>query len=316
MQNCLRSYQPNRTSSMNRTQSSSVSFFIIQGLASLGEKRMILFVIFLLAYTIILGGNCMIICLVRIDAKLGSPMYFFLHNLSFVDVIYTTVTIPNMLSGFLTEVQTVSIPGCFLQMFCFIQMSTTGRALLTVMAYDRYVAICNPLHYMAVMTRTKCLLLIFGAWAFSAICTFPTILISSQRSYCGPNVVRHCWCDPSSVRVLVCGDTQVDNYLSLSFAVISLLATGVLILTSYILIGMAINKMGVTQRQKAFSTCVAHLTVVFISYSSASFVYISYRVGNISPEVILFFLVFLLLPISQFQCLLDCYDSGLSHQNT
>ncbi|XP_031664123.1 olfactory receptor 1052-like [Oncorhynchus kisutch] len=270
---------------MNSTQSSPIAFFIIQGLASLGEKKMVLFIIFLLAYTVILGGNIMIIYLVRTDPKLGSPMYFFLHNLSIVDMIYTTVTIPNMLSGFLTEVKTVSVPGCFLQMYCFIHMSVTGRALLTAMAYDRYVAICNPLRYAAVMTRPVCLLLIIGAWTFGAICTFPNTSMAVQRSYCGPNVVRHCWCDPSSVRLLVCGDTQVDSIVSLSFALIALLTTGVLILTSYILIGVKIAKMGAAERLKAFSTCAAHLTVVSISYSSASFVYISYRVGNFSPEV-------------------------------
>uniref|UniRef100_A0A673ZEA5 Olfactory receptor family 6 subfamily Q member 1 n=1 Tax=Salmo trutta TaxID=8032 RepID=A0A673ZEA5_SALTR len=265
---------------MNSTQSSPVTFFIIQGLASLGEKKMVLFIIFLLAYTIILGGNIMIIYL------LGSPMYFFLHNLSIVDMIYTTVTIPNMLSGFLTEVKTVSVPGCFIQMYCFIHMSVTGRALLTAMAYDRYVAICNPLRYAAVMTRPVCLLLIIGAWTFGAICTFPTTSMAMQRSYCGPNVVRHCWCDPSSVRLLVCGDTQVDSIVSLSSALIALLTTGVLILTSYILIGVKIAKMGAAQRLKAFSTCAAHLTVVSISYSSASFVYISYRSLKVCVRII------------------------------
>ncbi|XP_019903836.3 olfactory receptor 1052 [Esox lucius] len=270
---------------MNNTQPSSVTFFILQGLGSLGEKKMILFVIFLLAYTIILGGNSMIIYLVRTDPKLGSPMYFFLHNLSFVDMVYTTVTIPNMLSGFLTDVKIVSFPGCFLQMYSFIQLGLTDRALLTVMAYDRYVAICNPLRYTTVMTRPVRLLLIVGAWTFGAFFTLPAITMATQRSYCGPNVVRHCWCDPSSLRVLVCGDTQVENMVSLSSAVISLLTTGLLILISYILIVMAIAKMGATQRLKAFTTCVAHLTVVTISYTSAAFVYISYRVGNISPEV-------------------------------
>lgn len=238
---------------------------------------------------------------VRTDPKLGSPMYFFLHNLSIVDMIYTTVTIPNMLSGFLTEVKTVSVPGCFIQMYCFIHMSVTGRALLTAMAYDRYVAICNPLRYAAVMTRPVCLLLIIGAWTFGAICTFPNTSRALQRSCCGPNVVRHCWCDPSSVRLLVCGDTQVDSIVSLSSALIALLTTGVLILTSYILIGVKIAKMGAAQRLKAFSTCAAHLTVVSISYSSASFVYISYRVGNFSPEVTLLFILFFPLLLSLFQ---------------
>uniref|UniRef100_A0A6Q2YTC1 G-protein coupled receptors family 1 profile domain-containing protein n=1 Tax=Esox lucius TaxID=8010 RepID=A0A6Q2YTC1_ESOLU len=272
---------------MNNTQPSSVAFFILQGLGSLGEKRMVLFVIFLLAYTIILGGNSMIIYLVLYtlhshlhEITLGSPMYFFLHHLSFVDMVYTTVTIPNMLSGFLTDLKTVSFPGCFLQMYCFIHMATTGRALLTVMAYDRYVAICNPLRYTTVMTRPVRLLLIVGAWTFGAFFTLPAITMATQRSYCGPNVVRHCWCDPSSLRVLVCGDTQVENMVSLSSAVISLLTTGLLILISYILIVMAIAKMGTTQRLKAFTTCVAHLTVV-----------------NIVPLCALYIIVVLLLQV-------------------
>uniref|UniRef100_A0A673Z887 Odorant receptor, family 6, subfamily AT, member 1 n=1 Tax=Salmo trutta TaxID=8032 RepID=A0A673Z887_SALTR len=209
---------------------------------------------------------------VRTDPKLGYPMYFFLHNLSIVDMIYTTVTIPNMLSGFLTEIKTVPVPGCFLQMYCFIHMSVTGRALLTAMAYDRYVAICNLLRYAAVLTRPVCLLLIIGVWTFGAICTFPNTSRALQRSCCGPNMVRHCWCDPSSMRLLVCGDTQVDSIVSLSSALVALLTTGVLILTSYILIGVKIAKMGAAQRLEAFSTCAAHLTVVSISYSSASFV--------------------------------------------
>lgn len=106
---------------------------------------------------------------VRTDPKLGSPMYFFLHNLSIVDMIYTTVTIPNMLSGFLTEVKTVSVPGCFPQMYCFIQMAVNNHALLTVMAYDCYVAICNPLLYTAVMTQPVRLPFIIRAWTLGAI---------------------------------------------------------------------------------------------------------------------------------------------------
>uniref|UniRef100_A0A8D0AC55 Odorant receptor, family 6, subfamily AT, member 1 n=1 Tax=Sander lucioperca TaxID=283035 RepID=A0A8D0AC55_SANLU len=237
-----------------------VTFFIIEGLASLGDKKIIFFVILLLGYITILGGNSMIIFVVQ--NKLNSPMYFFLYNLSFVDIVYTTTTIPQMLAGFLTDMNTISYAGCFFQMYFFVQLAVTGRSMLTVMAYDRYVAICNPLRYTAIMTRPVRLLLIAGAWSFGTCCTLPAFSMSLLRSYCGPNVVKHGWCDPSSVRRLVCGDTSVD----------------VLILTSYVLIGVSISKMGVAQRLKAFGTCAAHLTVVFISYSSASFVYISYRV--------------------------------------
>ncbi|KAL3067776.1 hypothetical protein OYC64_022157 [Pagothenia borchgrevinki] len=273
-----------RSGSVNVTWEPDVTFFI-QGLASLGEKKIILFVILLLGYIIILGGNSIIIFVALTDSKLSSPMYFFLSNLSFVDIVYTTTTIPNMLSGLLTHVKTISVPGCFLQMYFFIQLAVTGRAILTVMAYDRYVAICNPLRYTAIMTRPVRLILIAGAWSFGAFCTLPSAAMGWQRSYCGPYVVRHSWCDPSSVRRLVCGDTSVDNIVSLSSAMVSLLTTGVLILTSYVLICVSMSRMGVAQRLKAVGTCAAHLIVVSISYGSASFVYISYRVGNFSPEV-------------------------------
>uniref|UniRef100_A0A8C2XKA7 Odorant receptor, family 6, subfamily AT, member 1 n=1 Tax=Cyclopterus lumpus TaxID=8103 RepID=A0A8C2XKA7_CYCLU len=245
---------------------------------SLGQEKTLLFCILLLGYIVILGGNSMIIFVALTDSKLNSPMFFFLYNLSFVDIIYTTTTIPSMLSGLLAGMNTISVPGCFLQMHFLIQLGVTSRAILTVMAYDRYVAICKPLRYTAIMTRPARLLLIVGSWSFGVFCTLPATSMAFQRFYCGPNVVKHGWCDPSSVRRLVCGDVTVDNFVALSCAVVALLTTGVLILTSYILIGLSVLKMGVAQRLKVFGTCAAHLTVVSISYSSASCVYISYRV--------------------------------------
>ena len=212
-------------------------------------------------------------------------MYFFLHNLSFVDIVYASVTFPSLLSGFLTENKTTSVPACFLQMYFYIQMGVTGRGLLTVMAYDRYVAICDPLRYTATMTGTVRVLLVLGAWTFAAGCTLPAVTMATQRFYCGPNVVFHLWCDPSSVRVLVCGNTSMDSLVSLSSALVALIGTAVLILASYVMIGVAVAKMAAAQRWKAFTTCAAHLTVVLLSYITAFFVYISYRVGNLSPEV-------------------------------
>ncbi|XP_068436699.1 olfactory receptor 10J4 [Clinocottus analis] len=283
---------PNRSSSTNHRSSingssgpDDVTFFIIQGLASLGQEKTLLFVVLLLGYIVILGGNSMIIYVVLTDSKLNSPMFFFLSNLSFVDILYTSTTIPNMLSGLLAGVKTISVPGCFLQMHFVIQLGVTSRAILTVMAYDRYVAICDPLRYGAVMTRTARLLLVAGAWSFGAFCTMPNSSMAFQRSYCSANVVKHGWCDPSSVRRLVCGSVTADNIVALAFAVVALLTTGVLILTSYILIGVSVSKMAVAQRLKAFGTCAAHLTVVSISFSSVSCVYISYRVGNLPTEV-------------------------------
>uniref|UniRef100_A0A3Q3KRS0 G-protein coupled receptors family 1 profile domain-containing protein n=1 Tax=Monopterus albus TaxID=43700 RepID=A0A3Q3KRS0_MONAL len=265
------------SSSVNGTREpDGVTFFILQGLSSLGDRQMILFVILLLGYIITQGGNSMIIFLVQ-NKALHSPMYFFLANLSFVDMVYTTTTIPKMLVGFLSDVSTISVPGCFLQMFFFIQLGITSRGILTAMAYDRYLAICHPLHYTSIMTQHIQLLLIAGAWAFGTFCTLPANLITWHQPYCGPNVVKHGWGDPSSVRRLACADTSVDNTVSLSLALVALLTTGVLILTSYVLIGISVSRMSVAQRLKAFGTCVSHLTVVSISYTAASFVYISYR---------------------------------------
>uniref|UniRef100_A0A8D0A6S9 Olfactory receptor n=1 Tax=Sander lucioperca TaxID=283035 RepID=A0A8D0A6S9_SANLU len=258
-----------------------VTFFIIQGFAGLGEKKIIIFVILLLGYIAILGGNSMIIFALT-DPKLNTPMYFFLYNLAFVDIVYTTTTIPKMLSGLLTDVNTISVLACFVQMHFFFKLSVTEVAILTVMAYDRYVAICNPLHYTAVMTRTVRLLLITGAWCFGTFCTLPATSMTWQRSYCGPNVVIHAWCDLSSVRRLVCGDTKIDNIVSIFFAILALLTTGVLILTSYVLIGVSISRMGVAQRLKAFGTCAAHLTVVSIFYSSER-IFVSVLFSALTP---------------------------------
>ncbi|XP_005462572.1 olfactory receptor 49 isoform X2 [Oreochromis niloticus] len=183
-----------RSSSANGTlELSGVTFFIIQGLTNLDEKKIILFSILLLIYIMILGGNSIIIYVALTDPKLNSPLYFFLCNLSFVDMVYTTTTIPNMLSGLLTDILTISVLGCFLQMYFFIQLSVTGRAILTVMAYDRYVAICTPLQYNSIMTRPVRLLLVAGAWGFGAVCTLPATVIAFERPYCGPNVVKHAW---------------------------------------------------------------------------------------------------------------------------
>ncbi|KAF3705453.1 Olfactory receptor 10J4 [Channa argus] len=170
-------------------------------------------------------------------------------------------------------------------MFFFIHLGVTARGILTIMAFDRYVAICNPLHYTSIITCRVQLILIAGAWSFSTFCTLLAMIMALRQPYCGPNVVRHAWCDSASVRQLACADTSADNFVSLASALVGLLSTGVLILTSYVLIGLSMARMGVPQRLKAFRTCAAHLTVVTISYTSASFVYISYRVGNFSPEV-------------------------------
>ncbi|KAI2651183.1 Olfactory receptor 6N1 [Labeo rohita] len=257
-----------------------VEYFILDGL-----KDRYMLPIFFTVYVFVLSGNTMIIYLVRTDPKLNTPMYFFLHNLSFSDIVYTSVTIPKMLSVFLTEVKTISKTGCFLQMYFFLSTGVTGRALLTVMAFDRYVAICNPLRYMTIMTKKLCIVLIFASWGFGAYIVMPVTIWATQLPYCGPNIVRHMFCDHSSVVSLACVDTTRNGIFSLTNALIAILSTFLLILISYVCIGKAMRKMSTAQQLKVAATCVSHLTVVCISYISASFVYISYRVARFDPDV-------------------------------
>ncbi|XP_065143933.1 olfactory receptor 6C75-like [Paramisgurnus dabryanus] len=260
--------------------SGPVDFFILDGLK---EKYILPFVF--TAYISILSGNSMIIYLVRTDPKLNTPMYFFLHNLSFSDMVYTSVTMPNILSMLLTGVRTISKTGCFLQMYFFLSISVTGRGLLTVMAFDRYVAICNPLRYTTIMTRQVCVLLIFASWVFGIVILLPSFIWATLLPYCGPNVVKHLFCDHSSVVALACTDTTRNGVLSLTNALIAIISTFLLILTSYICIGKAVRKMSSVDQLKAFGTCVSHLIVVCISYVSAVFVYVSYRVAKFDPDV-------------------------------
>nr|XP_055035495.1 olfactory receptor 6C75-like [Misgurnus anguillicaudatus] len=260
--------------------SGPVEFFILDGLK---EKYILPFVF--TAYISILSGNSMIIYLVRTDPKLNTPMYFFLHNLSFSDMVYTSVTMPNMLIMLLTGVRTISKTGCFLQMYFFLSISVTGRGLLTVMAFDRYVAICNPLRYTTIMTRRVCVLLIFASWCFGPFIVLPACIWATLLPYCGPNVVKHLFCDHSSVVVLACTDTTRNGVVSLTYALFAIISTFLLILTSYICIGKAIRKMSSVDQLKAFGTCVSHLIVVCISYVSAVFVYVSYRVAKFDPDV-------------------------------
>ncbi|XP_077104439.1 olfactory receptor 4B13 [Siphateles boraxobius] len=260
--------------------SGPVEYFILDGL----KDRYVL-PIFFTIYVSVLCGNSMIIYLVRTDPKLNTPMYFFLHNLSFSDIVFTSATIPKMLSVFLTEVKTISKTGCFVQMYFFLSFAVTGRALLTVMAFDRYVAICNPLRYMTIMTRRRCILLIFAAWGFGFVMVLPPAIWATLLPYCGPNIVRHMFCDHSSVVILACVETTRNGILSLTNALIGILSTFLFILISYVCIGKAMRKMSKAQQLKVAGTFVSHLTVVCISYVSAAFVYISYRVAKFDSDV-------------------------------
>uniref|UniRef100_A0A671SSD9 Odorant receptor, family B, subfamily 101, member 1 n=1 Tax=Sinocyclocheilus anshuiensis TaxID=1608454 RepID=A0A671SSD9_9TELE len=195
--------------------------------------------------------------------------YQYVLPIFFTVYVFVLMTIPKMLSVFLTEIKTISKTGCFLQMYFFLSTGATGR----------------PLWYTTIMTTQLCILLIFASWGFGAFMVLPTTIWATQLPYCGPNIVRHMFCDYSSVVSLACIDTTRNGILSLTNALIAFLRTFLIILISHVCIGKAMRKMSMAQQLKDAATCVSHLTVVCISYISASFVYISYRVARFDPDV-------------------------------
>ncbi|KAM4873328.1 olfactory receptor 2A12-like [Thomomys bottae] len=251
-----------------------VSEFILLGFSSDATSNKILFIAFLLLYLISVLANGLIATLICLDSHLHTPMYFFLCILSLLDMGYVTTTMPQMLVHLLTHSHTISFAGCWLQMYVFGALGLTECVFFVVMAYDRYVAICYPLHYTVILSWGLCMQLVAGTWAcgflFSLIHTFFTMSLP----YCGPNTINHYFCEGPSVRSLACMDTQlielVDQVLSV-FMVVTPLS---LILASYIRITLAILKIKSTRsRCKAFSTCSSHLTVVTFFYAPAAYIY-------------------------------------------
>ncbi|EGW08140.1 Olfactory receptor 5V1 [Cricetulus griseus] len=261
-----------------------VSEFILLGFSSDPTTNSILFTVFLLIYLSSVTGNGLIIMLICVDTQLHTPMYFFLCILAMLDVCYVTTTMPQMLVHLLAKSKAISFAGCWLQMYVFGAMATTECTLFVVMAYDRYVAICYPLHYTVILNWGLCRQLVTG----TCVCGFLSALLHTfftmSLPYCGPNKVNHYFCEGPSVRSLACMDTQlierVDQILSVFLGVTPLSLIG----ASYILIAKAILKIKSTQaRCKSFSTCASHLTVVTFFYGPASYIYMKPN-SSYSPE--------------------------------
>ncbi|XP_039698861.1 olfactory receptor 2A12-like [Pteropus medius] len=279
-----------------RQNQSWVSEFILLGFSSDPLSKRILFIAFLLLYLSSILGNGLIVTLIYLNMHLHTPMYFFLCILSLLDMSYITTTMPQMLVHLLAHSQTISFAGCWLQMYMFGALGSTECILFVVMAYDRYIAICHPLHYTVILSWGLCARLAAGAGAcgffFSLIHTFFTM----RLPYCGPNVVNHYLCEGPSVRSLACMDTHLIEMVDQVISVLIIVAPLFLIFASYIRIGQAILKIKSTQgRCKAFSTCASHLTVVTLFYTPATYIYMRPNSSS-SPEqnkhITLFYNVF------------------------
>ncbi|XP_053901878.1 olfactory receptor 6N1-like [Malaclemys terrapin pileata] len=248
--------------------------FILLGFGDLPDLQILLFLLFLVIYLTTVAGNSLIIALIVTDQQLHTPMYFFLGNLSCLEICYTSTILPKMLASLLTGDKTISVNGCMTQLYFFAVLAGTECYLLAVMSYDRYLAICKPLHYSTLMNTRFCLQLATGTWlnGFLAITIF--ILFMSQFTFCGPKEIDHFFCDPISLIKLSCGDTGLIILLDFILACVFTLPPFLLTLMSYMCILTAILRISsTTGRQKAFSTCSSHLTVVTIFYGTIMIVY-------------------------------------------
>ncbi|XP_029435540.1 olfactory receptor 5V1-like [Rhinatrema bivittatum] len=259
----------------------AVTEFLILGFSEFPELQLLLFVLFLLLYLMAVLGNLLIICIICVDRHLHSPMYFFLTNLSVLDMSSLMVTVPRLLAILMTRNNTISFAECILQIHCFLSCVAVEFLILTVMAYDRYVAICNPLRYTVIMNKKVCALLAMVSWVLGFLELLPHSIIISQFSYCDSNVINHFFCDFTALLKLSCSDTSISDVTTFIESVFITFTPFILTLTSYVFIISTILRIRSKEgKRKAFSTCSSHLTVIILLYGSMIAVYMQPSSGG------------------------------------
>ncbi|NXR45061.1 OR6B1 protein, partial [Hippolais icterina] len=248
--------------------------FILLGFSTSTELQALLFVIFLAVYLLTVTENIVIITLIITNHQLHKPMYFFLGHLAFLEAFYISVTVPKLLVTFVVRNKSISFTGCMAQLYFFIALVCTECGLLAVMAYDRYVAICTPLHYTLTMSRRACLHLAAASWLLGFLIAVLKVSFISQLSFCGPGIINHFYCDISPLLNLSCTKRRLAELVDFVTALFNLLIPLSVIIISYTCIISTILLIPKAQsRRKAFSTCVAHLAVVVIFFSATLFMY-------------------------------------------
>ncbi|XP_036057635.1 olfactory receptor 6P1 [Onychomys torridus] len=259
---------------MRNLSGSHVEEFVLVGFPTSPSFQLLLFVFFFAIYLLTLLENILIVSTVWLTPSLHRPMYFFLGHLSFLELWYINVTIPRLLGAFLTQDGRVSYVGCMTQLYFFIALACTECVLLAVMAYDRYLAICEPLRYPSLMPPSLATRLAAASWGSGFFSSMMKLLFISRLSYCGPNIINHFFCDISPLLNLTCSDKEQAELVDFLLALVMILLPLVAVVSSYAAIIVAILKIPTAQgRHKAFSTCTSHLAVVVIYYSSTLFTY-------------------------------------------
>ncbi|KAM5246888.1 olfactory receptor 8U3-like [Ctenodactylus gundi] len=260
---------------MEERNITKVTEFILLGFSVQKELETVLFLLILGVYTLTLVGNVGMISLIRLDPRLHTPMYFFLSNLAFVDLCYSSSVAPKLLNTLLTKHRSISFYACATQLGFFLNFLISEMFLLAIMAYDRYVAICNPLLYMVVMSQKVCVRLVLGPYVYSFSVALLHTIVTFQLIYCGPNVINHFYCDDVPLMGLACSDTSLKEILIFIFAGFNMTSSLTTVLVSYVYIVAAILRIQSSEgRHKAFSTCASHLTAVTIFYGTLIFMYL------------------------------------------
>ncbi|XP_040825107.1 olfactory receptor 4K14-like [Ochotona curzoniae] len=259
---------------MDLRNQSTVSEFVLLGLCQSWNTQVLLFVIFLMLYLLIVSGNVFIVILIITDSHLHSPMYFLLANLSFVDMWLSSVTTPKMITDFLREEKTISFGGCMCQVL-FVHFVGGGEmVLLVVMAYDRYVAICKPLHYTTIMSLQKCTGLVVISWTIGFVHALSQMAVIVQLPFCGPKEIDSFFCDIPLVLKLACMDSSNLEILMNGDSGVLAMTCFILLLISYTYILLTVYKSSKTGASKALSTCTAHITVVMLFFGPCIFIYV------------------------------------------
>ncbi|KAM9202659.1 LOW QUALITY PROTEIN: olfactory receptor 11G2-like [Dugong dugon] len=253
--------------------SNTITGFILLGFPCTREGQILLFVLFSIVYLLTLMGNGSIICAVHWDQRLHTPMYILLTNFSFLEIWHVTSTVPNMSVNFFSETKVISFSGFFLQFYFFFSLGSTESFFLAVMAFDRYLAICRPLHYPTIMTGHLCTNLVVNCWVFGFLWFLIPIIIISQMSFCGSRIINHL-CDPGPLPALTCKRAPVIELVVSTLNSLPLIILFLFIMGSYTLILRAVLKVpSAAGRRKAFSTCGSHLAVISLFYGSVLVMY-------------------------------------------
>ncbi|NP_001375719.1 olfactory receptor family 8 subfamily D member 6 [Canis lupus familiaris] len=270
---------------MDTENHSSVTEFILEGLTDQPGLQLPLFVLFLLIYMVCIMGNMGLIFLIRISSQFHMPMYYFLSNLSFIDLCYSTVIIPKLLVNFVSEKNLTSFPECMAQLFFFCFFGIDDSYMLTAMAYDRYVAICNPLLYNVTMSNRICFLLVTSVYTVGAIGALVHTSYISSRSFCGTNIIHHYFCDILPLLNISCSRDSTKELLVMILVGFNVFACALAIFISYAFILSSILCIHSAEgRSKAFSTCSSHLAAVGVFYGSIIFMYFKPSSSNIIQE--------------------------------